>query len=269
MGINPAWRFVPHYGAGLLGWWPWPFRGRCRGKATWSVLVGQGLPGGQVTTGAVHLGARAARPHRPGTALDGSAPAPPVQPGSEQQLLVDGERAGVDVAPDHVGVGRLQVDRRPRPGGPGSARGSQGHEPRCSPPSGPRTPHRSGPVRPDVGPQGVANRPGRDMGVAPQGVLAGRGPARVGQRLLAQDERWPSGQQPVERLPDGLADRRDRIADMDHAGTPRPATAPAAQRPVELEVPSPRRYRGSWAGCVTGRHPVRPAGSPAAGPARR
>ena len=58
MGINPAWRFVPHYGAGLLGWWPWPFRGHCRGKATGSVLVGQGLPGGQVTTGAVHLGAR-------------------------------------------------------------------------------------------------------------------------------------------------------------------------------------------------------------------
>ena len=269
MGINPAWRFVPHYGAGLLGWWPWPFRGHCRGKATGSVLVGQGLPGGQVTTGAVHLGARAARPHRPGTALDGSAPAPPVQPGSEQQLLVDGERAGVDVAPDHVGVGRLQVDRRPRPGGPGSARGSQGHEPRCSPPSGPRTPHRSGPVRPDVGPQGVANRPGRDMGVAPQGVLAGRGPARVGQRLLAQDERWPSGQQPVERLPDGLA---YRLTESPTWTTPARLGQPRhrpVQRPVELEGAKPTPVPRSWARLRPGRHPGRPVGSPAAGPARR
>jgi hypothetical protein len=58
MGINPAWRFVPQYGAGLLGWWPWPFRGRCRGKATCSVLVGQDLPGSQVATGTMHSGAR-------------------------------------------------------------------------------------------------------------------------------------------------------------------------------------------------------------------
>src|SRR5437773_11450996 len=91
------------------------------------------------------------------------------------------------------------------------------------------SPERSSPS--GVGPQGVANRPGRDMDVVPQGVLAGRGPARVGQRLLAQDERWPSGQQPVERFPDGLAYRLDRIADMDHAGTPRPATAPARPAP--------------------------------------
>ena len=39
------------------------------------------------------------------------------QPGSEQQLLIDGERTGADVASDYVGVGRLHVGRRPDPAG--------------------------------------------------------------------------------------------------------------------------------------------------------
>jgi hypothetical protein len=151
-------------------------------------LLGAGRPGPAWRPGRHRhhaLRRPAARWPRPGTALDRDAPTPPVQPGSEQQLLVDGERAGVDVAPDHVGVGRLQVDRRPRPGGPGSARGSQGHEPRWLPPSGPRAPHPSGPVRPGLGPQCVANRPGRDMGVSPRVCWP------AGARLGSASDCWP------------------------------------------------------------------------------
>jgi hypothetical protein len=93
--------------------------------------------------------------------LDRGAPTPPVQPGSEQQLPVDGERAAVDVTPDHVGVGGLQIDRRPDPAGQDQLPKPRGVglDGRLNPVSERRT--GAAPVRPGPGPQGVANRPGR------------------------------------------------------------------------------------------------------------
>jgi hypothetical protein len=58
MGINPPGGSSLTTVPGCLDGGHGHSEGRCRGKATWSVLVGQGLPGGQVITGAVHLGAR-------------------------------------------------------------------------------------------------------------------------------------------------------------------------------------------------------------------
>ena len=203
-------------------------------------MVGQGLASGQ--------GRRRRRgPRRRGTlapgqveALDRGAPAPPGRARAEQQLLVDRERAGGDVAACQAGVGRLKVGRAPGLAGqdPVAEPGGVGLDGRLHP-----LQERLGrpvPAGPGPGAGRVRGRDRRDVGVAPQGVLAGRGPGGVGQRLLAEDERRPARQQAVRGLPGGTAHLGQGVADVDDAGPAALLGRPrhlAVQGPVDLEGP--------------------------------
>jgi hypothetical protein len=78
--------------------------GSGHGQLGGAVLVGQGLAGGQVAAATMYAGAWGHGGAGQVQALDRGAPAPPVQPRVEQQLLVDGERSAVDVAGGRVGT---------------------------------------------------------------------------------------------------------------------------------------------------------------------
>src|SRR5207249_168270 len=90
---------------------------RGEGQQAGAVVVGQGLAGGQVAAGAVDAGPGGRAGPGQVQALEGRAPAPPGGAGPEHELLVDRERAGLDVAAGQAGVGRLQVGRGPGPAG--------------------------------------------------------------------------------------------------------------------------------------------------------
>src|SRR4029453_15389136 len=90
-----------------------------RGQQAGAVVVGQSLAGGQVAAGTVDAGPRGRTGPGQVQALDGRAPAPPGRAGAEEELLVDRERAGLDVSAGPAGVDRPHPPlRRARPASP-------------------------------------------------------------------------------------------------------------------------------------------------------